>query len=76
MRKWLNLPTKESDYSADTDSGSDADLSDDGQLLISLFLSFPHFNFYSFFLRDFISFLQGFCFFGFFSSSFNSKGGV
>lgn len=37
MRKLLNIPTQESDYSADTDSGTDTDLSDDGQLLSSLF---------------------------------------
>ncbi|XP_027092324.1 type IV inositol polyphosphate 5-phosphatase 3 isoform X2 [Coffea eugenioides] len=29
MRKWLNIPTKESDYSADTESDSGSDVSDD-----------------------------------------------
>ncbi|CAI9116462.1 OLC1v1017607C2 [Oldenlandia corymbosa var. corymbosa] len=29
MRKWLNLPTRESDYSADTESDTGSDLSDD-----------------------------------------------
>lgn len=48
MRKLLNIPTQESDYSADTDSGTDTDLSDDGQLLISLILIFC-----SFFVCDF-----------------------
>lgn len=29
MRKWLNIPTKESDYSADTESDAGSDVSDD-----------------------------------------------
>lgn len=74
MRKLLNIPTKESDYSADTDSGTDTDtdLSDDGQLLISLF-------FYLFLILIFCSFFV--CDFFFISSRFlpflfNSEGGI
>lgn len=74
MRKLLNIPTQESDYSADTDSGTDTDtdLSDDGQLLISLF-------FYLFLILIFCSFFV--CDFFFISSRFlpflfNSEGGI